>query len=86
MHRTTARFWELFKQLPDDVQAIARKNLELLKKNPSHPSPHFKNAGNLWSVRAELNYRALAVQDGRDFLWVWIGAHDACTRLIKREQ
>jgi len=66
MHRTTTRFWQLFEQSPQAVQAIARKNFELLKADPAHPWPHFKNAGNLWSVRAGINYRALAVQDGRE--------------------
>ena len=86
MHRTTARFWGLFDQLPEAVQAIARKNFELLKTNPFHPSLHFKKIGSVWSVRAGINYRALAVQDGGDYVWVWIGEHDAYTRLIKRQQ
>jgi hypothetical protein len=42
MHRTTARFWVLFAALPEAVQAVARKNFELLQDSPSHPALHFK--------------------------------------------
>jgi len=36
-----------------------------------------------WSARAGLDHRALAVQDGADYIWVWIGSHDAYKRLLK---
>jgi hypothetical protein len=85
MHRTTARFWTLFAGLPQDAQTVARKNFELLKDNPSHPSLHFKKVGRLWSVRAGISHRALAVEDGEDFTWVWIGRHDEYRRLIKQQ-
>lgn len=85
MHRTTARFWTLFARLPEAVQVVARKNFDLLKDNPSHPSLHFKKVGKLWSVRAGINYRALAVEDSEDFIWVWIGPHDEYRRLIKQQ-
>jgi hypothetical protein len=71
--------------LPEAVQDVARKNFELLKDNPSHPSPHFKQVGKLWSVRAGINHRGLAVEDGPDFIWVWIGAHDEYMRMINQQ-
>ena len=85
MHRTSGRFWNLFANLPESVQTIARKNFDLLKENPTHPSLHFKKVGKLWSVRAGINHRALAVQEGSDFIWVWIGPHDEYRRLIKQQ-
>jgi hypothetical protein len=85
MHRASGRFWNLLESLPKSVQIVARKNFDLLKSDPSHPSLHFKKIGKLWSARAGLNYRALAVEDGADFLWVWIGPHDEYKRLIKRQ-
>jgi hypothetical protein len=85
MHRTTVRFWNLFGALPEAVQSVARKNFELLKTNPSHPSLHFKKVGTLWSVRAGINHRALAVEDGKDFIWVWVGPHDEYRRMIKQQ-
>jgi len=86
MHRTTSRFWSLFEEVPPAIQSVARKNFELLKQNPSHPSLHFKKIGNLWSARAGLNYRALAIQDEDDFVRVWIGRHEDYDRLIKKER
>ena len=83
MHRTTERFWRCFENLPETVQKISKKNFELLKNDPSHPSLHFKKVGTFWSIRAGMNYRALAVEDGSDFIWVWIGTHDEYERMIK---
>jgi hypothetical protein len=85
MHRTTARFWTSYARLPEPIQRVARENFELLKSNPAHPSLHFKKVGNLWSARVGINYRAVAVEDGADFIWVWIGPHDDYQRLIKQQ-
>jgi hypothetical protein len=85
MHRTTSRFWTLFARLPEAVPRVARQNFELLKENPAHPSLHFKKVGKLWSVRVGINHRALAVEDGADFIWVWIGPHDEYKRLVKQQ-
>jgi hypothetical protein len=46
---------------------------------------HFKKAGIFGSARVGINYRALAVEDGSDFIWVWIGPHDEYERLIKQQ-
>jgi len=83
MHRTTNRFWICFENLPEPIQKLSKENFELLKINPSHSSLHFKKVGKLWSVRVGMNYRALAVDDGEDFIWVWIGIHDEYKRMIK---
>ena len=83
MHRTTDRFWKCFEKLPEPVQELSKRSFELLKANPHHPSLHFKKTGKLWSVRAGLDYRALAVEDNDDFIWVWIGTHDEYERMIK---
>jgi hypothetical protein len=82
MHRTTRRFWKCFDNLPEAVQKTAKKNFELLKKDPTYPSLHFKKVGKFWSARAGINHRALAVEDGSDFIWVWIGAHDEYEQMI----
>jgi hypothetical protein len=56
----------------------------LLKADPQHPSLHFKNVGRFWSARVDARYRALAVRDGEDLVWFWIGDHDSYERLIRR--
>lgn len=65
MHRTTPQFWARFDKLPETVQALARKNFELLKQNADHPSLHFKKVGRFWSARVGLNHRALAVENAQ---------------------
>jgi hypothetical protein len=82
MHRTTRRFWKCFDDLPEAVQRTAKKNFELLKEDPSHPSLHFKTVGRFWSVRVGIHHRALAVENGADFIWVWIGTHDEYEQMI----
>lgn len=83
-HRTTRRFWQLFDKLPKPVQELARSNFQILKDDPRHPSLHFKRVGKLWSARVGISYRALAVEDGEDYIWVWIGLHDEYERLIQQ--
>ncbi len=82
MHHATPQFWDQFDKLPDQMQRLARKNFELLKQNPRHPSLHFKRTGRFWSARVGLSHRALAIEDGSDFIWVWIGDHDSYNRII----
>lgn len=84
MHKTTTRFWECFNNLPCPVQKISKKNFELLKKDPLHPSLHFKKVGKFWSVRTGINHRALAVEEKQDFIWAWIGSHSEYERMIKK--
>jgi len=83
MHRTTKRFWRCFNRLDESVQKVARQNFQLLRTNPRHPSLHFKKVGKFWSVRAGIAHRALALEDGEDFIWVWIGSHDEYDRMIR---
>ena len=84
MHRATDGFWQCYHRLPPEVRAKADKAFSLLKENPKHPSLHFKKIGKFWSARTAIAYRALAIEDGNDFIWVWIGSHDEYERLIER--
>ncbi len=83
MHKTTDRFWKCFYMLPRNIQESAEESFELLKKNPRHSSLRFKKIGKFWSARVSSNHRALAVEDGEDFIWVWIGAHEKYERMLK---
>ncbi|HPG40011.1 MAG TPA: hypothetical protein PLP19_09600 [bacterium] len=83
MHKTSEKFRERYANLPHDIQELADKNFQLLKNDPRNPSLHFKKIGDLWSVRIGLTYRVLAVQDGDDFIWVWIGSHDDYEKIIR---
>ena len=82
MHRTTEQFWQRYRDLPKDIRDLADKSFERLKKNPKHPSLHLKKVGDFWSARIGLAFRALAVEDDNDLIWVWIGSHDEYERVI----
>jgi hypothetical protein len=61
---------------------LADKNHELLKRNPRHPSLHFKKTGKVWSARVGIHHRAIAVEIEDGFLWVWIGLHAEYDKLV----
>ena len=82
IHRATTRFWKTFQSLPPEIQELAKKNFILLKNNPYHPSLHLKKVGKFWSVRVGKIYRALAVEDNKGFVWVWIGHHKDYDKLF----
>ncbi len=82
MHRATSRFWKYLEKLPISVRSIAERKFQILKENPDHPSLHFKKIGEIWSIRISNNYRAIALQDDVDFIWIWIGNHDEYERVI----
>jgi hypothetical protein len=79
-------YWDLLDTLPERIQKLAKKNFELLKADPSHPSLRFKKLhGNLWSARVGRNFRVLATKESYGFLWYWIGPHDEYERKIEEE-
>ncbi len=83
-HRATPRFWSCYHRLPQEVQCLADRSYQLLRNDPQHPSLHLKKVGALWSVRVGLHYRALAVEDGSNLVWVWIGSHAEYDRLVQQ--
>jgi hypothetical protein len=38
----------------------------------------------MWSARVGIHYRAIAVEDGSDLIWFWIGHHAEYDRLVGR--
>jgi hypothetical protein len=82
-HRASPRFWSCYHRLPEPVRRLADRDYALLRNDPRHPSLHLKKVGALWSVRVGLHYRALAVEDGSDLVWVWIGPHAEYDQLLQ---
>jgi hypothetical protein len=83
-HRATPDFWYHYRQLPDEIQDLADRCYELLKQDSRYPSLHFKKAGQFWSVRIGIHYRALAIEEGDDIAWFWIGTHAEYDQLLRR--
>ena len=83
-HFASRRFWALYDDLPQDVRDLADAKFVLLKGDTGHPSLHFKQIGDVWSVRVGLHWRALGhdVPDG--IQWFWIGSHADYDKIIGR--
>ncbi|OGP58774.1 MAG: hypothetical protein A2V67_18115 [Deltaproteobacteria bacterium RBG_13_61_14] len=81
-HFASPGFWDCFQRLPEKVRQLAERNFELLKRDPQHPSLHFKKIGRYRSVRVGLSYRALAIEIPEGLLWFWIGSHSEYDRLL----
>jgi len=82
-HFTTPQFWQLYNALPQEVQALADKNFELLKTEAGHPSLRLKKVGLYWSARVGAHYRVLATERAEGLVWFWIGPHSVYDVLIR---
>jgi hypothetical protein len=80
---TTRSFRDRFRNLPPEIQRLARKNFKLWLCDPAHPSLHFKKVKDFWSARVGSHYRALAIWKGDKIEWFWIGSHAEYEDLIK---
>ncbi len=82
-HHATPEFWRAYSELPAELRGLTDKSFALLKIDPLHPSLHLKNVGRFWSARVGAHCRALAVGQGDELVWFWIGDHGAYDRLLK---
>jgi hypothetical protein len=84
---TTARFWKAFEQLPQPIQKAARETYQLWKEDPYHPSLHFKQVHSrklIYSVRINLDWRAVGVKEADTVIWFWIGSHADYDKLLSQ--
>ena len=68
-----------------DIQSQSRKAYKLFLQNSTHPSLHFKRIHQtqpVYSIRINLNYRAVGIMKEQNIVWFWIGTHDEYERLI----
>ncbi|HUI57090.1 MAG TPA: hypothetical protein VLY04_19075 [Bryobacteraceae bacterium] len=82
IHRASPAFWLCYNALPASVRELADRAFMLLKRDPRHPSLHFKKVGKFWSVRVGLHHRAIGVELPDGVLWFWIGAHSEYDSLV----
>ena len=84
--RTTARFREAYRRLPQHVQRRAREAYRRFKDNPYHRSLRFKHvhaARPIYAARVGLGYRALGILEGEVIVWFWIGTHAEYDQLLR---
>jgi hypothetical protein len=82
-HHASPSFWAAYHLLSEKARKLADQSFALLNSDPRHPSLRWKQVGRYWSARIDRNNRALAVKDGDDFIWFWIGAHAEYDRIVK---
>jgi hypothetical protein len=84
---TSERFREAFRRLPVPVQRQAREAYKLFVQNPNHPSLHFKplhDIPSIYSVRINIDYRAIGARDRDEIVWFWIGPHAEYDKLVSQ--
>ena len=84
---TTERFRKSFVDLPQHIQRQAKEAFKQFKKDPFHPGLRFKHVHStrpIYSVRINVEYRAVGVQDENEMIWFWIGSHDNYMKLLSR--
>jgi hypothetical protein len=84
--RTTGRFREAYRRLPEHVQRRAREAYRRFKENPQHRSLRFKHVHAtrpIYAARVGLGYRALGIVEGEVIVWFWIGTHAEYDRLLR---
>lgn len=59
--------------------------LRAAEDRPESSVPPFKKIGKFWSARVGLHHRALAVEDGENRAWFWIGTHAEYDHLLGRQ-
>jgi hypothetical protein len=82
----TRRFRDLLQSFPPNIQNLARKNYELWRRNPAHPSLHFrrlKGSKDRYTIRIGDHYRALGLLNSDTVIWVWIGTHEDYNQLVR---
>ncbi len=83
--KTSKTFRSLYGKLPKRVKFDARKAYALFKIDPSHPGLQFKcvqRKAKVYSVRVNIDFRALGTLDGDEIVWMWIGSHKEYDKLI----
>ena len=85
--QTTEEFRALLAAAPTAIQSKAHNAYRLWSENPAHPSLRFKKVHDalpIYSVRIDLDWRALGVLKDGVVIWFWIGPHSQYERLLSR--
>jgi len=81
------RFRRIFAALPTNVRQTAKKNYQLWKSNPSHPSLDFKKVHTrkpIYSMKVGMGWRVLGAVEGDCITWFWIGSHNDYDKLLRQ--
>jgi len=85
--QTTAEFRALLEGAPGAIQTKAQSAYRLWSENPAHPSLRYKKVHStqpIYSVRIDLDWRAVGVLKVDTVIWFWIGPHSEYERLLSK--
>ncbi|MBX3426729.1 MAG: hypothetical protein KF688_13700 [Pirellulales bacterium] len=83
---TTEGFRQALAKLPQSIQYRAHAAYRRFRNNPQHNSLQFKRVHPtrpVYSARVNDDYRAVALVDGDEVVWFWIGKHAEYERLLR---
>ena len=83
---TTEKFRRLFAAAPPERQARIRIAYRLWLSNPAHPSLRFKKVHStlpIYSVRVDLDWRAIGLLRSDAVIWFWVGPHREYDIMLK---
>ena len=84
---TSERFRKALAALPKQVRHQAKEAYKQFKQNPFYPSLRFKRIHStkpIYSVRINVEYRAVGIQNENEIIWFWIGSHEDYEKLLSR--
>ncbi|MFZ2650872.1 MAG: hypothetical protein WA210_12295 [Burkholderiaceae bacterium] len=84
--QTTEKFRSLVAAAVPERQARVRGAYRLWRENPAHPSLRFKKVHPrlpIYSVRVDLNWRAVGVLEEETMPWLRVGPHGEYEVLLK---
>ena len=84
---TTEKFWKLYSALPAAIQKQTKIAYSQFKNNPYHPSSQFKRVHSskpVYSVRINIDHRAIGIVDDAAIVWFWIGSHREYEKILQK--
>ena len=84
---TTEKFRKALLKLPNNIKSQAKIAYRQFKKDPYYPSLQFKcihNVKPIYSVRINIDYRAVGIMSDMEIVWFWIGTHAEYDKLLTR--
>ena len=85
--KTTEKFRALLSAAPQSIQLKAKACYVLWFQNPDHPSLRFKKVHQtlpIYSVRIDLNWRAVGTLQKDIIIWLWVGSHRDYEKLLSQ--
>ena len=83
----TDNFRKQFRKIPKQVQSQVREAYRLFKNDTYYPSLHFKRVHSrkpIYSVRINVDYRAVGIIDDNEIVWFWLGSHSGYDKLLSQ--